>query len=404
MFFPSCIVANDKKTYLLIPMNFFFTKYIFPLEKEKTLSRKLGFVIDNPRGVELQKVSKCIEISLQNHKDSLSSPIHPIMEPEFCIKNIADLFLNSNRKLSDLKSLYDGGDYFEFLARMQVIIRCNENTFELNEIERNKLNKNRKEWESKNLNYPYNSPISKQRKTKEALESYGYLIASLLSHYKYGVSGGTTILAKQPLGENRPIEDYFSDLSLIGYYRNPAIKQSYLFGGYDYGLYEKDKVPLFEKAKLIDSVIDKPEDSKILYVASILRTCHESFSDVKVQFVLLVSILELLLTHKPDFNRYNVEDSINKQFQLKTSICLRKYSNDTNLEEVKKNLKLIYSIRSSISHGDYNTLKKLYKINSDSENIDGFVLDYVMLLYEYVIKIIQVYLNDKEYVDFLKSA
>ena len=59
---------------------------------------------------------------------------------------------------------------------------------------------------------------------------------------------------------------------------------------------------------------------------------------------MLISIIELLLTHSPNNNRFNVEDSINKQFQLKAGIVINKYDK-TQLAEIRNRLKYFYSLR-----------------------------------------------------------
>ncbi len=83
-----------------------------------------------------------------------------------------------------------------------------------------------------------------------------------------------------------------------------------------------------------------------------------------INVVLLTSIIEFMLTRNPDFNRFNVEDSINKQFQLKASLLIYQNDKKRNLLKIKEDLKNIYNLRSIIAHGDFENLKKLIKKKS----------------------------------------
>lgn len=73
--------------------------------------------------------------------------------------------------------------------------------------------------------------------------------------------------------------------------------------------------------------------------------------------VLLISMLEFFVTHKPD-QKFNQEDSITSQLKrnLSTLVYLENPSSDLNT--VRKEISLLYSLRSDIAHGNFENLTK----------------------------------------------
>lgn len=120
----------------------------------------------------------------------------------------------------------------------------------------------------------------------------------------------------------------------------------------------------------------------------------------KFKLVLLVSIFEMLLTHNPDSRRFNVEDSISRQFLLKTAVLLHR-DGEVDLELLKRNLKKLYDLRSAIAHGDFARLAKDLKVGKD--RVDSAVSDQVSLAYHYLRRTLRQFLQDPEYVRFLKD-
>jgi hypothetical protein len=118
-----------------------------------------------------------------------------------------------------------------------------------------------------------------------------------------------------------------------------------------------------------------------------------------------------MLTHAPDFNRYNVEDSINKQFRLKLSVLMYQEDNKINLTDLNKRLNEIYSQRSNVAHGNFAAYDKLItkEVNKmkDREELDDlkgiarerFVID----CYNYIRVILKAYVKDRNFVQYLKD-
>ena len=80
--------------------------------------------------------------------------------------------------------------------------------------------------------------------------------------------------------------------------------------------------------------------------------------DLKMKFVSIVAIIELLLTHRPDHARFNVEESINKQFKNKIALITYLYDNTVDYKVIAQEAGCIYSLRSDIAHGNFDELPK----------------------------------------------
>jgi len=112
--------------------------------------------------------------------------------------------------------------------------------------------------------------------------------------------------------------------------------------------------------------------------------------------VRLVSIVELLLTHQPDFARFNVEDSITKQFVLKTAILAQQQNPNIDLEHIKAKLKTVYAQRSNIVHGNFHQINRLLK---KGESFETLVSD----SYDFARIVLDAHLRHPQFVKFLKE-
>ncbi len=149
------------------------------------------------------------------------------------------------------------------------------------------------------------------------------------------------------------------------------------------------------------------------YIANAIYVADNSYDD-RTSILIYSSVIESLLTHKPDYNRFNVEDSISKQFALKTCIILEKECKDYDIEKYCERCKLFYSIRSDIAHGNVENYSKaikqfdkLYTKSEDFKDIETTyddVLENVRLeLKNILYHVLKLYLKDKKYVDFIKN-
>jgi hypothetical protein len=144
-------------------------------------------------------------------------------------------------------------------------------------------------------------------------------------------------------------------------------------------------------------------EEELLYIGGLLKLIGHETHDNKIRLLLLTSILELVLTHNPDSNRFNVEESINKQFQLKASILVYLNDKSKEIDSIKKRLKTIYQQRSNIVHGNFKALDKyissLPKKEGQEEHFDSLIGD----AYSYVRAVLEELLKDQGFVEFLKA-
>ena len=152
---------------------------------------------------------------------------------------------------------------------------------------------------------------------------------------------------------------------------------------------------------------------------------------------MLVSLFEMLLAHKPNADRYNVEQSIKRSFQNKILLLLYLDNPGNKKDYLKKELSLIYDLRSDIAHGNFDnisdTLEKIRKLYLDNnligsdeqretyakylknKNIKLYAEDVCFLedfyIYSTIIKhlkkyikiILNKYVNDMDFFDILKE-
>jgi len=156
-------------------------------------------------------------------------------------------------------------------------------------------------------------------------------------------------------------------------------------------------------AQRLDKAFEDGLTEKMLYIGGVLKIASHDTRDVKIGLVMLTSIIELLLTHSPNTNRFNVEDSISKQFQLKASILIYLNDKSEDISYIKKRLKTIYEQRSNVAHGNFGEIHKFVSKLSKKEGEEEYFEDLKSDLYRYVRAILEEYLKDRAFTDFLKE-
>lgn len=134
-----------------------------------------------------------------------------------------------------------------------------------------------------------------------------------------------------------------------------------------------------------------PKD-KLIHIGGRLKIAHEHINQPELPVLLLVGNIEYLLTRNPDTNRFNVEDSISRQFKLKCGVAINEADSSVSLEGLNKELSEIYSLRSDFAHGNYTEKRDkwdLYKVVTD--------------LFKYTRAILIAYINNKALIDYLKD-
>lgn len=161
-------------------------------------------------------------------------------------------------------------------------------------------------------------------------------------------------------------------------------------------------------------VIKEFEDKETVeYITESIQLLRKNY-DLKMKFVSIVSIIELLLTHSPDSTRFNIEDSISKQF--KNKVTLITYLNDktVNYNDISRECKLIYYIRSDIAHGNFKKLdkdlKKYFELCKELKYISTKDFDKIYAwdklinrTLRYMVIIFKEYLNDYKLLEIIKE-
>lgn len=153
-------------------------------------------------------------------------------------------------------------------------------------------------------------------------------------------------------------------------------------------------------------------DDKLLYLI-ISRFNAIGYMDDNNRIILYWSLLEMLLTHKP--NDKNVNDSVQKQLIRNIANCFEKYGKQ---KISKKEIQLLYDYRSIIAHGDLlkidKTLKKIKKLDfvnelklllSVEEDIETVcIIDFIRIRLLYIYStVMKLYFDDYQYVMNLKN-
>lgn len=125
----------------------------------------------------------------------------------------------------------------------------------------------------------------------------------------------------------------------------------------------------------IDLIKELENDTQFNYIADqIFRLNNLTYEYDKI--ICLVSLFELFIAHKPDTNRFNVEESIKKMFINKTLLLLYLNDNTINQNHIKKELSLIYDIRSDIAHGNFsdlnNSVKKINNLYKNEMHLEPY--------------------------------
>lgn len=112
---------------------------------------------------------------------------------------------------------------------------------------------------------------------------------------------------------------------------------------------------------LVDKFINIKDDNFDNFMFIIETFYSENNKSYKKEITDYVTLLEMFVTHSPSTNRYNVEDSISKQFVEKISASFsltHSIKNKIDLENFKKELKYMYNYRSKLLHGEVLEMNK----------------------------------------------
>lgn len=390
-------------------MNFLLTRYIYPIEAKSLLSERLHISLDNPRTdeeieaiAEYLRCSESIDHVTYDHNWRLPRAEevdvdYEVLTLDGIVHGFLERYASVDTFVEKFRSENENTEIFTKLAKMWIVARYDdEGQIQALREESIKLSE---EGHHGFFLLDDDDPIVRNSKN---LVNYSYLL-SLLIHTEGEEYFGKTFLLHHSEYEIRsPKVDKWLNQHLV-YFGFFSYSENSCQDPLNWLFYPPIKNELYRVAKAVDSVLDDTSIEKILYVANLLAVAGNEVNDEKVMLMVLVGIIELLITHNPDFNRFNVEDSISKQFKLKASILIYLNNKEKDLAHIRKRLGIIYNQRSNIAHGNFKQLDKYMKGLSKKEGEEEYFEDLVHDLYEYLRAILYEYIRDRNFVEFLKD-
>lgn len=378
------------------------TFYAYPLSEKLLISKTLNAYLDNPRTEE--EITAVREYIVRSYSKESAFNFPPYSDEDIVtldgfIQRFCAVYGEKDASVSKFCQEYDRENIYDFMARMWIVARYDDEGEEQNlKVAADEL---REEGRS---NFFFllddENPLIKN---SVHLSEYSYLM-SLFIHTAIKDYYGSSFI----LDTNRSQFDEDSEVSRF-------LPLSFMYFGMASQDAEKThdelrwhffpvvKPEITLVAQRLDDAFDAGLADKLLYVASLIKTVGHDIDDIKTKIVILVSIIELLLTHNPDFNRFNIEDSISKQFRLKASLLIYLSDKSQNINEIKNQLKSIYDLRSAIAHGDFKKVEKYNQTHSYKDEDDKSIDSLITVLYNYIRIILDAYLNDPQFIDFLKE-
>ena len=384
-------------------MNFFLTTYIYPIEEPLELSKKLGFILDNPRTKEeINLVYENIKVSMDSpaemykYDNQYRIPIKEVNPDYVSLEASLKVFYQNSFKDKYIEEFYQknkNDSELLQLAKMWIIARFDDEGT-LTELKEDNLN----DKENSFILLEEEHPLVKNSNN---LISYSYLLSLLIENDGEDYFGRNFLLHKYRERIEIPKIDEKINQTILMFLAYSTRRQDCPNGTW-YMSFPCIKDKIIEKTNLIERNLDKESTEILLYVAGLLKTSDQEIKDEKYRLVTYVGILELLLTHNPNFNRFNVEDSISKQFKIKVATLVYLYSDkQIPIQDIQAKLKDIYNQRSNIAHGNFKELGKyLKKLSKNDEYFDTLISDTIF----YIKAVLESYLEDRDFVNFLKDS
>jgi len=377
------------------------TTYVYPLAEPLELSKSLKIQLDNPRtDAEIQAVENQLIRAWKSGED-YALPIHSndeILTVESTLFRFRDSFSTSDSYFKKTFEEYKRKEALKFLASIWIVARYDDE----GESERLRSLHLRMRAEGP-LTFSLLDDESPIVKGENIVCNYSYLL-SLLIHAEgdsYHGRGFTIADPKPTTVQDKSMG--FQLLMIAWVSANRKNDGKLVDDPLRWVFFPYARAELETKSILLEKTLDDGLADKLLYIGSLLRIAAEEARNERVRLVILTSILELLVTHSPDYRRFNVEDSIGKQFRLKVSLLVYLNDKNRNINEIGNRLKVIYEQRSNVAHGNFEGtskyLRSLSKVEGEEEYFDDLISD----LYSYIRAVLEEYLKDRSLVEFLKG-
>tara|TARA_R110001583_G_scaffold194829_3_gene367250 strand:+ start:4790 stop:5938 length:1149 start_codon:yes stop_codon:yes gene_type:complete len=381
-------------------MTFALTKYIYPIEKGIVLSDSLNYIIDNPRTEkEIEIILDILDISIVKEEDENDSSMAPIgMRYILSFDSFKKELEKVDKDCYALKYYAENSkkSIIEILAETWVILRFPEDQEFL------KIANNNDEL----FNAVFNNKKSEYAQKFDKLANYCHVLSNLANNID-NYHGESFLLSDNAYDvfykskNKKTIKSINNLINRYNSFKRGTKRENWMF-------WTDAKEPIIENSKRLESLIvqEKIQEKgkkirlsqkqsplqKILHIGGLQKTAYEHLQDPELMLLLLVSIIEYLVTRNPDTNKFNVEDSISKQFKLKCTVLIHSQEKDYDLVKLSNDLNILYSQRSDIAHGNY-------KEDFDIEKI----VEYVILLNNFIKHIINEFIEDRNLLEYLKD-
>lgn len=388
-------------------VNFIMTSFMYPLDKNDRTKIFGNLYFDNPRTTEeIEYVADYLKKINKSERPCFAD--RPGLVPDDCITlmTIYDEFFENNKDILIVREFYEKNkrikNIYKKLAKMLIVIRTDK---EENESEDcnvyftivKKKDKNERDLEQKRR-------ISPIEYDKDKINGYFSFITFI---FDGGLQNG---LLKDEISEI----NYFKHDVFIRWLVMSHIKKSDTEkGNYPYGLFNHIKPRIIN---LSNAVGEKYDSKKFIYICKKINHILELYHiNEEMCFVELIGLIEMLITHNPDSGKYNIEDSITKQFVGKMTLLLYENDKSIELEKIDKELRFAYKIRSAIAHGNFGSLEKelkklfaFYNLGNEennwfyrkSEDSLGKLIDRT---FDWLRIIINLYLMDEKRLEIIKN-
>jgi hypothetical protein len=378
------------------------TKYIYPLEQEINLFLPLGLTFDNPRTEnEIRLVKEFLSKTLQfENKRFDKANSEQSLRVIFGIGELRKYLERADKESFALKYYKDNPEksLIDILSETWIVVRFKEEENFENIMENRDL--------LFNLILTQNENVYTKRFIQ--ILNISHVISILTHNEDLRYCGESFLLTKNAYDifysiERYSVHDVLEESKGYNFLLENEnrvnswlywldVKNSLITASNKLAELYKAKMPKQTKGKISLSQKQSTEQ-KIIHVGNQLRISYNHTNDPELMLILLVGIIEYLLTRNSDSNRFNVEDSINKQFRLKTAIAINADNHLLKLNELNQTLADIYDQRSNIAHGNF--------IENYSQKE---IVNSVLKLYQYLKHILNTFISNRELIEYLKDS
>lgn len=317
---------EEKKSEEKIFSDYLLTKYLYPIEPSDKFWNNIYF--DNPRTEkEIDDVASFLKRSNLNDSITLEEEILEKDLKQFCEHFEITYNFNSNH------------DIYHKMASIWVIVR----------------------FDYISIPNEYSLIDSCDNKTSRILNFLSFCNIDNIDR----LSNDIFLCSKRPVSCGDCNSSFITFNNLFGY--NSSCESSSSDSDMFIMPFPVIKDIIYSK---VDKIIKFENDEKFNYIAE--QISHiERQRHYQEKLILLVSLFEMLLAHKPNADRYNVEQSIKRTFENKIILLLYLDNPENKKDYLKKELSEIYNLRSDIAHGNFDnisntldTLRQLYLKNN----------------------------------------